>query len=255
MVENIDLETLFKLDGLNSKEEYQIIDDIDESNLNNKSNSIINFKEHKNKSTKIRFIVKRRRGKEHRCYKNKKYHLANDNDNIRTKIQVHYLNFIVEFFNDIIYGYLGKKNYFLKFAYCMKKRVNYIFFAHLRRLTIKEIFSYFKISNKYQRNTDSYINRKKLEKLLSLNKFASIKCLLDMNYLNFFLIYYNNKKPLRSFKIDEAKIMLKKAKSLYYLNKKYKKYEEELDMIIKMDYLDKIELDNGIEYLVDNSGN
>jgi len=70
-----------------------------------------------------------------------------------------------------------------------------------------------------------------------------------MNYLDFFLIYYNNNEPLKQFKIDGKIIQLsKETKSFYYLIQKYKKDKKYFDEIIKMDYLDKIELTNESEY-------
>ena len=73
-----------------------------------------------------------------------------------------------------------------------------------------------------------------------------------MNYLDFFLIYYNNSEPLKQFKIDGRIIQLsKETKSFYYLIQKYPNDAKELLEMIKMDYLDKIESTNESEYNID----
>ena len=68
-----------------------------------------------------------------------------------------------------------------------------------------------------------------------------------MNYLNFFKVYYNDNKPLNEYKLGDINIKLTKAKSFSYLLKKNKEYEEGFKMILKMDYLDKIDFDNKID--------
>ena len=191
----------------------------------------------KTESNKVLFSAKKKRGK-NSSNNNGKYHSANDNDNIRTKIQVHYLNFIVSFFNDIIYESLGIKEYFLKFAYSEKRKINNKNDKYIKQLTIGEIFEKLKTSSKYTRKIDSKTRK---EKLNFLREYAQINDLLDINYLEFFYVYYNDNKPLDYYKIDEEKIIfIREAKSFTYLKKKFFQFRNELDGIVKMDYLDKI---------------
>ena len=218
----------------------------------NKSN------DYKNKAKEIKFILTKKRGRKG-SNKNGIYHSGNDNDNIRTKIQVHFLNFIVDFFNDIINDLLNKKKYFPKFAYSTKNNVKYEYTEQLKQSVIKDIFEKLQISRKYKKNVTPNMK----QKLSILTKNESLDDLLKINYLMFFLIYYNNNKPLYEVKINEKTIKLSnQTKSCYFLINKYKKDEEYFNRIIKMDYLDKIyseneldldnelnKLDSSIEYL------
>ena len=119
----------------------------------------------------------------------------------------------------------------------------------LKKSTIEEIIKKSKISKKYKACNNSNYNE---QKLVLLDKNESIKKLLNMNYLDFFLIYYNNSEPLKQFKIDGKIIQLsKETKSFYYLIQKYPNDAKELLEMIKMDYLDKIESTNESEYNID----
>ena len=182
----------------------------------------------------INFISKKQRGKP-RTKDNGKYHSGNAPDNIKTKIQVHYLNFIVTFFNDIINALLGIKDYFNKFAYSEKSKISSGYFEEMKHLTIGDIFEKLRSSNKYRRNISS---KAKKEKVLFLQKYDSIKRLLDMNYLTLFAIYYNNNQPLKDYLINGKRIILSKGtKSFQYLILKYKQFENDFNLAIKMDYL------------------
>ena len=114
----------------------------------------------------------------------------------------------------------------------------------MQQLSLEEIIEEFDDSTKYTQNVDS---NAKMQKLLSLKNYEPIKRLLNMNYLNFFKVYYNDNKPLNEYKLGDINIKLTKAKSFSYLLKKNKEYEEDFKMILKMDYLDKIDFDNKID--------
>lgn len=114
----------------------------------------------------------------------------------------------------------------------------------MQQLSLEEIIEEFDGSTKYTQNVDS---NAKMQKLLFLKNYEPIKRLLNMNYLNFFKVYYNDNKPLNEYKLGDINIKLTKAKSFSYLLKKNKEYEEGFKMILKMDYLDKIDFDNKID--------
>lgn len=182
------------------------------------------------------FIVKKKRGKESSNY-NGKYHSKYDIDNIRTKIQVHFLNFIVKFFNEIIHDNLGIKEYFLKFGYSYKQKVKKEYVEFIKKLTIGEIFENFQISKKYKINFDSEVQK---EKLVLLRKNSSLNKLLNMKYLNLFNIYYNGNQPLKFFQIDNEKItLLKEAKSFSDLIEKNTELKNEIHRTVIMDYLER----------------
>ena len=114
----------------------------------------------------------------------------------------------------------------------------------MQQLSLEEIIEEFDDSTKYTQNVDS---NAKMQKLLFLKNYEPIKRLLNMNYLNFVKVYYNDNKPLNEYKLGDINIKLTKAKSFSYLLKKNKEYEEGFKMILKMDYLDKIDFDNKID--------
>ena len=114
----------------------------------------------------------------------------------------------------------------------------------MQQLSLEEIIEEFDGSTKYTENVDS---NAKIQKLLFLKNYEPIKQLLNMNYLNFFKVYYNDNKPLNEYKLGDINIKLTKAKSFSYLLKKNKEYEEDFKIILKMDYLDKIDFDNKID--------
>ena len=210
--------------------------------LNEELPEDINKKEKKQKE-KVNFISKKKRGKKN-LNKSGKYHSANSNDNIRTKFQVYYLNFIIDFFNEISYTLFGIKKYFHKFDYSQKSKIKIEYTRYLQQLSLEEIIEEFDGSTKYTQNVDS---NAKMQKLLFLKNYEPIKRLLNMNYLNFVKVYYNDNKPLNEYKLGDINIKLTKAKSFSYLLKKNKEYEEGFKMILKMDYLDKIDFDNKID--------
>ena len=259
---NPEFESAFKSVFVNSKDYSIYNDDISDElyfirniQLNEDIISInpLNVNEYiikESENKKINFISKKKRGKG--CSnKSGKYHLANDNDNIRTKIQVHYLNFIVVFFNDIIYAHFGINNYFYKFDYSQKNKINFTYVNHLIQLTIREIFENLKISRKYKIKSDTCNTNK--TKLLLLNKNDIIEHLLNINYLEFFWIYLNDNKTLKEYLKNEKKITLsEKTKSFYYLYQKYIQFKDDFLRIVKMDYLDKIGFGDLIDFGIIN---
>ena len=208
-----------------------------------KDNIIEVKKDRNNENKKSIFTTKRKRGKPKLNYNSVKTHSPNDNDNIKIKIQVHYLNFIVNFFNDVINALSKIKNYFLYFGYSVKNKVNNKYFENLKQLNLREIFENLTISQKYKNTTtvdDCKTNKKKI---LLLNKNVIINKLLNMNFLEFFIIYFNDNKYLKEFSIDNINIILSpKTKSYKYLTEKWKSDEVYFKRIVYSDYLNKYEV-------------
>ena len=229
-LQQIDIDYLNNSFDINSLiKESEINDDINIVNID-----MINFlntdiqEEVKNDKKNDKFISKKKGGKK-------------SSNDIKVKAQKHFLNFIVDFFNDIIEKYYGFKNYFLKFDISQKSNVNDEYIENLKQLTIEQIFTKFDVSNQYKKNIDNYnINLK----LSLIKQNDSINKLLNMNYIDLFIIYYNENKPLKQYLINDKIIILTKTKSFYYLIQKNKKYEEDLKRLIKIDYLDKILLND-----------
>lgn len=114
-------------------------------------------------------------------------------DNIKRKIQVHYLKFLRNFINRIIYeiSYKDKniKNFqFYPLNYKFTKKISNNSFNTLKKAKIGDIFKY-NVSPKYKNY--QYLN---LTVYNEVSKNIIIKKILDKKYLDFFNIYYSGEK-------------------------------------------------------------
>ena len=168
----------------------------------------------------------------------KKTHKADDWDNNTRKIQVHFLNFVVFYSNEVIYYHLKTKDlFFLKFSYPSKSNVNYDYVEKLKTYNIKELIENLDISPKYKRikiKKDENINKNKLNDLCKYDWFMK---LIKTKFLELFKIYYNYKNPLREIFFNGKKITLSKVNNFYALLQKNKDYEEKLIEVAKAVYL------------------
>lgn len=168
----------------------------------------------------------------------KKTHKADDWDNNIRKIQVHFLNFVVFYSNEVIYYHLKTKDlFFLKFSYPSKSNVNYDYVEKLKSYNIKELIENLDISPKYKRikiKKDENINKNKLNDLCKYDWFIK---LIKTKFLELFKIYYNYKNPLREIFFNGKKITLSKVNNFYALLQKNKDYEEKLIEVAKAVYL------------------
>ena len=152
--------------------------------------------------------------------KKRKSHQKSDFDNILTKIQVHFLNFIINLCNDAMkITFKNQKLYFRPINYNFKRNITYNNLKKLKNISIKEILSQ-EISSKYKSLSKS-INSDILTLVIHssewLNDFFSI------NYLKAFSIYYNNCKPLKKINFKGKEIILSpKTKAFNTLLKKNK---------------------------------
>ena len=167
-----------------------------------------------------------------------KTHKADDWDNNIRKIQVHFLNFVLFYSNEIIYYHLKTKDlFFLKFSYPSKSNVNYDYVEKLKTYNIKELIENLDISPKYKRikiKKDENINKNKLNDLCKYDWFIK---LIKTKFLELFKIYYNYKNPLREIFFNGKKITLSKVNNFYALLQKNKDYEEKLIEVAKAVYL------------------
>ena len=156
--ENIDL-----YHSLCSKEVEKAIKEIFQLNSSNDEISLEKneMKRKNNQSFKAKYINKKRGRKTNKI--NKKIHSSSDFDNILRKIQVHFLNFTISLLNEIIFTFLGEKNFFSKFNYDDKKNITHDYVESLKNLDLKTLIETIKISPKYKLNDD--INKVKLRLL------------------------------------------------------------------------------------------
>ena len=176
---------------------------------------------------------------------NRKRHGCSDEDNILTKIQVHFLNFVISFLNDIIFDYFKNKNIQLaKFAHKIKSKVSSVHFTKMKNSTIYNMLEEFEISPKYK--TDKNINKKIVKYLEQIPLFNK---LFWMKFLDLFHRYYlNETKELKKvFVFDREITLLNGTESYYFLLKKNKSIKNEIIEITQKNYcfnnLDMIELD------------
>ena len=151
----------------------------------------------------------------------RKIHKRNDIDNILTKLQVHFMNFILNIANDAIKQVLkkSKKLCFKHIDYNFKKNINYTYFENLKNLPIKEILQE-QISSKYKiLSKDKNYNKEVYKKVISLNKEVNksdwLKDFFELKYITLFKKYYNNTKKLISLNFNgkDIKLTEKKTKS------------------------------------------
>ena len=244
----INYSNVFRLPKLSSND-FEIENKVSkEKNLINWMNNIEKKNSEKNeKESDIKFLLKkdngfsqndsteltkkkRKRGKENsKGSKNAKVHNIFSQDNLLRKIQIHYLNFIISFLNNIIkhLNYDDKK--FLKLNYEFKKNVSKNFFNTLKEKTIGEIITN-KISIKYkkhEKNTNDIIYQELKENKV-LNK------IFEENYLKLFnKFYFKSYKiiSLKDYGLDKEFILSNKVKMYKNLlkdneslGKNYKKY-------------------------------
>ena len=211
---------------------------VEKSLLEKKLPIYIIKKEKTNILSKNKFIAKKRGRKQNNIdtkrsnKKRKREHSASDWDNNLRKIQAHFLNFIVLLLNDIIKSNVERKGLLLyKFNYEAKKNINYNYVETLKNYNIKELLEKFEASPKYTKvklEKKKYVNREILDNLCKY-KYNWFNELINKNILDFFKIYYNNKKKLKNIFFNGKQIILSKdTQNFYDLLQKYKEYEKKL---------------------------
>lgn len=157
--------------------------------------------------------LKKKRGRLSQNQANpKRMHSSTDFDNICRKMQVHFLNFIVQFTNEIINNLIPneRKLHFLYIDYNIKKTVNHNAIMSLKEKKIKDILV-LTPSSKYKfRNTHNNNNYNE-EVYNELNESNDVmKNIFDMNYIEFFNKYYMSKT--RNIMIDGKEINFTRPK-------------------------------------------
>ena len=128
-----------------------------------------------------------------------------DRDDITIKNQVHYCNFIPEFFNFELenYGINGK---FKKIDYQLKKKCNFNNFSELNGKKLYEILI-MKASSRYKNIGENY-NAKLYERIKDI---PVIKNILNENYLTFFRsVYYPSGREinLKKYTDDNSDLII-----------------------------------------------
>ena len=176
-------------------------------------------------------FIKRKRGRRKSLMNDNKFiHDKNSSDNLKRKIHVHFLSFIVSYLNEILKN-LNYKQRFLQLDYYFKKNINNERLKYIKKQSIGDIIRN-RISYKYKQN--KYYNVIIYEQIKEneiLNKIFS------QSYLNLFKnIYYksNNIISLKEYGLNKN----------IFLSTKVKMYKDLLynikDLDINKEHIKKI---------------
>jgi hypothetical protein len=187
-----------------------------------------------------RKIDKKNNGKEHGKY---------DEDNIVRKIQVSYINFIIDFINEILKG-IGRKDLSLiPLDYLFKRVVNKKQRDFLKSHTVEEVIQS-KTSPKYKTKNEN-VNKEICEKIKK-EKIYIMSSILKTNFFFFFdKIYYRKARRinLKDFGLVDLEINLDNLElyeDLLLKNKKdihFEKYRKKIDFCAKKYFLPKNQKD------------
>ena len=186
-------------------------------------------------------LAKKKRGPKKKKETKKAEHNAWAKENIISKIQRHYLNFIISFLNDSILSILGEKKrktiFFLNINNKVKSKSSSDHIAKMKKSTISDILKNSGISDRYK-YYDENTNKMNVEALIEHPWFKEI---FERKYLDLFLNYYNEEKPLKELMIFDKKVILSKnTKSFYYLLHKQEELKDRIIYFCKKDYLSDI---------------
>ena len=124
----------------------------------------------------------------------RKKHSSMDDDNVLTKIQVHFFTYLINITNDIIKSGFGKNDDFQQIKYDDKKNIKLDNIKKLKNSKIKDILQ-MKISSKCRKYDENYNKNNYIKILETISNDTSLNWITDffhMNYLDLFEKYYNN---------------------------------------------------------------
>ena len=217
--------------NINSSSDFNLAFD---SVLNNYNEDMIGIN-NKESISSVKFLIKRKRGRIATNKYKRKEHNKITEDNVNTKIQTHYMNFIIDFINDCIPS-KNKRNLFKYFNHKEKRDTSLVHIKQLKNSSINELLKNIPISDKFKKYSE-YINIKLVDKL---SKDSFFKDLFGMKYLDFFSYYYNDNKPLTEIEINNRIIKTSsKTKSFINLIQKNKDIKERIMEVVEKYYKHK----------------
>ena len=228
-------------------QEYSFSED---SFPDSKENVENNSKNESNESNSTDTNLKRKRGRkiEKENKKKRREHDKSARDNIRRKIQIHYLKFLIKFVNKIIDELLNqdgnsKDYHFNPLSHNFTKQISKKSFIEIRNSSIGNIFKN-NVSPKF--NNFEQLNIKVYNNII--NKNDIIKNILDKKYLHFFDIYHKNIKQIDlsnyginsiinlSYEIELYEDLLKSEINKNDCKINNDKYFEKIEKCIKKDF-------------------
>ena len=169
--------------------------------------------------------------------KNNKIHGKYAFDNLLTKIQVHFLTFLIDLSNEALKTELGRDTpYNFKYIpYNVKKNVKFDYLDWIKNISIKDILQ-MKISKKFS-TFDKDINKKTLNIIYGQSNW--LDAFFNMKYMEAFNYYYNNSEaPLKKIEFKEKTIDLSNSKieAIYGLLKKNESMKTNLIATVNIAY-------------------
>ena len=242
--ENNDCSTFSEINHNDSKNECL--------NLNNSNIDLVRFPI---ESSKILFELKKRKRpgakikKESKNNKKIYVHTRNKFDNISTKIQVSYINFLIDFINNILYSLNMSDLKFYNLDAKFKKENNTIEKRQaLKEKSIGDIIKT-KISSKYT-SLDKNTNLMTYERIKK-NGLNNVMEILNQKYIFFFdKVYYKNLRifNLKEFGLMDLEIKLPNNIELYEnvliknnKNLNFEKYKNKIEQCVKKHFLGGLE--------------
>ena len=209
-------------------------------NIFEEPGDIVNNSEN-NKLFKI-IKVKKRGRKRQNGFSRKKRNRALDKDNIICTIQIHFLNFLINFANDAIKTeFKDKEQANLVFKNIKHKFKKQISCKNIRKLTLKPINTILQldVSKKYRKLAlDKDYNKNIYNKLIASSDW--LEKLFKMNIVDAFKLYYNNCQHLDSIYFEGKTINFSektKSFSSLYNEAETEEKKSRIKSIAENDYL------------------
>lgn len=220
----------------NANNSFAFLEKIEEEK--NKKNLFKTTKENSTASSDQ--FINKKKGRHKNESSNSKTHDKYSLDNILAKIQVHYINFIISYINDILEQLkFDEEQRFLDIEYKFKRDIKKKSFEIKEQKSLADIICN-PISSKYKKHSKNH-NKLIFE---TIRKNNLLNELLNENYYKFFKLYYNNKKII--YLKDKKQIFLsekvKTFNDLKYKLKsdKKKNYSKYLEIAINEKFLKNI---------------
>ena len=229
-------------------QDYNLIQKINDEKFPMQCQNIESKENDKLKSHIFQTIPPKKRGRTKKIDVIRKIHGKTDDDNVLTKLQTHFLKFLINVCNDIIEPYLKEEKnnkYFRQINYKIKKNITADHINALKSCKIKDIFK-MEISKKYReydKDNNIQVYYFLCDKANKNEKLRWIINFFEMNYLDFFENYYYTDKRRNYFSFQNNKINFsEKTKSFYNLLEKNRNNPEIQECLIRISkrYLKRI---------------
>ena len=168
----------------------------------------------------------------------KKPHDKKSFDNIITKVQVHFITFLINFSNDVIKDELGKDIdlLFKDIDYKTKRNVKSENLEILKRLKVEDIVKN-PVSKKFRSINENH-NKEIYQQVVNISEI--IKDYFNMNFVEIFEKYFNNCNLVSKITISGKDINLSKATKCFYdLINKNRMIQDQLIDYARRVYLNK----------------